>query len=838
MKTAYVKFFSFLAILLLTIFIAWNLTSNLLRYENKRHEIDANIQILVNQIEEIIHKRIKICETLAKNKTIIDIFTGVINPVDRNVHQILRISNEISHTELIYLINRQGISIESSGSQELRSLVGQDYSFRPYFQKAMEGKVAVFPAVGVVTKTRGLHLSAPTYSDGTSEPVGVVAMKIGVSEIEFLLKEKDEKIGILSPEGIIFATNQPEWLMKKTRDIPEQTQNRIKKTRQYNLDEIKPLNLDFIEENITINDRRYFVSRAALPILGWELVSCSPKDSTHELPILYKRLLGLFLGITGGLAILIFFLLENIQYRKKTEKMLIDAENRYKNIFDNAVMGIYQSSFAGEFLDVSPSMAEILGYKNKEELISQKNTREIYRQKNNRISFIEGLKKDNQVKDFETQLIKKDGTPIWVTLSGRLAGSQTGEPIIEGFCLDITEKKRALEDLKRERDIFLRVMETSPVSIMLIDAQRHITFANAYAEKFLELKKQTWADHYENPAWDVKDIHGSELSEEQMPLSAVISSKAAISDARYAIHWPDGRKRLVSTAIAPLFDPSGQVTEMVVVLDDITDKVRAEQEAALRQKQLYQADRMISMGILAAGVAHEINNPNTFILSNAEMLKESWKESKSIMDEYYRENGDFLIGGMNYTKFSVIYPDLCTRIIDGSRRIKRIVKELKFFSRQDSVDINEEININGVINSAEVLLSNMIKRSTGYFEKILDDDLPTIKGNSQRLEQVMVNIIQNACQSLSDPAKEIVVRTEFDKDNNKIVITCEDQGCGIQKDILKHIKDPFFTTKRDAGGTGLGLSVSETIVREFNGAMDFESVAGSGTKVILTFPLV
>ncbi|MBN1957254.1 MAG: PAS domain S-box protein [Desulfuromonadales bacterium] len=835
MKRIYLKFLFLMIVLIFTIFILWNLITDLLIQENQRSDQITKVNVLANQIEEIISKRLKICETLAKNKIIQDILGGRIDPKDKNVRQILKISNEISHTELIYLINRDGISVESSGSREMSALVGQDYSFRPYFQNAIKGEMAVFPAVGVVTGTRGLHLSSPVYSGDSARPNGVVAMKIGVAEIELLLKEKDEKISILSPEGIVFASNQPKWLLKSVGSISASTWGNLRKTKQYVLNDIKPLNIDLKEQDILIDGKSYFVARAPLSMLGWELVSCFEKNTPFKLPPLYYQLLGVALGITGGLAILIFFLLENIQYRKHTEKKLIYTENKYKNIFDNAVMGIYQSSLDGKFIDASPSMAELLGYEEKAELVREKKALEIYKDQKDRNKFVAQLKANNQTKDFETQFIKKDGTSIWVTLSGRLALNSNQESIIEGFCLDITEKKKVQEDLRRERDIFSRVMDSSPISIMLFNARRQITFANFYAENFLELQKGDL--NYEKPLWKFKDIDCRDLAEDKTPIDMAIHSRLPLNDVRCALCWPEGRRYIVSTSIAPLFDAQGDVTEMVVVLDDITDKIRAEQEAALRQKQLYQADRMISMGIMASGVAHEINNPNTFILANAEMLKETWKESKAIMDEYYKENGDFLIGGMSYSKFSIIYPDLCARIIDGSRRIKRIIKELKFFSSQEVIDLKEHIDINSVINSAEILLSSMIKRSTTNFTKKLDPQLPPIKGNSQRLEQVMINIIQNACQALNDPSKAISIMTRHNRTEKTISIICKDEGIGIDKENIDHIKDPFFTTKRDQGGTGLGLSVSETIVREFRGTMDFESIEGQGTKVVLTFPV-
>jgi polar amino acid transport system substrate-binding protein len=135
------------------------------------------------------------------------------------------------------------------------------------------------------------------------------------------------------------------------------------------------------------------------------------------------------------------------------------------------------------------------------------------------------------------------------------------------------------------------------------------------------------------------------------------------------------------------------------------------------------------------------------------------------------------------------------------------------------------------MESAVSLVSNMIKKATNHFSLVLADDLPTLKGNFQRLEQVMINLIQNACQAIPDNRRGIRVSTRFDKEGDCIVVTVEDEGTGIPLDILPHIRDPFFTTRHDKGGVGLGLSISSRIVEEHGGTMEFASEPGKGTVV-------
>jgi two-component system NtrC family sensor kinase len=341
---------------------------------------------------------------------------------------------------------------------------------------------------------------------------------------------------------------------------------------------------------------------------------------------------------------------------------------------------------------------------------------------------------------------------------------------------------------------------------------------------------------YASPDWIYTHLDGSVIQAEEQPINQVLLSRSPIRDTRVGIRWPDGRTLSLSLNLAPLFNESKKISEIVAVFEDITDTIKAEKLAAQRQQQLIQADRMISMGILASGIAHEINNPNTFIHSNAQLLQNAWKATETILAEYYAENGDFLIAGLHYSKFREKLPTLCSHILDGSRRIGRIVKELGDYSRNEPMGQLQYISVNKVVRSASILMGNMIKKSTHNFQIELATNLPRIRGSLQRLEQVIVNIAQNACQALSNPGQEVRLSTWHDPERDQVVVVCQDRGNGIKQEDMQRVFDPFFTTKRDSGGTGLGLSISATIVREMNGVMEIESKPGQGTCITLRFP--
>lgn len=291
------------------------------------------------------------------------------------------------------------------------------------------------------------------------------------------------------------------------------------------------------------------------------------------------------------------------------------------------------------------------------------------------------------------------------------------------------------------------------------------------------------------------------------------------------------------TSVSLLRDAKGAPIGFRGIGRDITDLKKAEAAERVHQEKLYHASKMVALGALVSGVAHEINNPNNFIKLNSPILREAWNGVLPILDEYYRENGDFALAGMDYSVMRDKVPLLLSGIEAGSNSIKKIVQDLKFYVRDDKPGLDDDIDLNKVVESSLSLISNMIHRSTRQFDVQYGQDLPTVKGNFQRLEQVVINLVQNACQALPDDSRTITVITGTENGHNCVKFSVRDEGTGIPKETLPKITDQFFTTKKDEGGLGLGLSISKRIVEEHNGRMIIESEEGKGTLVEVVLPL-
>ena len=236
-------------------------------------------------------------------------------------------------------------------------------------------------------------------------------------------------------------------------------------------------------------------------------------------------------------------------------------------------------------------------------------------------------------------------------------------------------------------------------------------------------------------------------------------------------------------------------------------------------------------------MAHEINNPNGLILLNIQTLRQINNETVHILDEIYTDKGDFAIGGSSYLRMREHLPRILDSMEEGARRIKRIVEDLKDFSRINSPSEQEDVDLNDVLAKALRLLDPNIRKATEYFSVQYARTLPAIRGNSHRLEHIVVNLILNACQALRGPHESITIGTSYDEFSDAVVLTVCDTGMGIAPEDIARLTDPFFTTKRTNGGTGLGLSVSAGIAKEHGGFLQFISTPGQGATVRCILPV-
>jgi len=286
----------------------------------------------------------------------------------------------------------------------------------------------------------------------------------------------------------------------------------------------------------------------------------------------------------------------------------------------------------------------------------------------------------------------------------------------------------------------------------------------------------------------------------------------------------------------PVAGPDGRPVNAVHVIKDVTEQLVAQENARHHLQQLYRADRLASIGMMVSGVAHEINNPNNLIMLNADVLSTFWRGARKLLERQRAADPSCQLAGLPIGTALEKIDLLVDGINSGSERIKRIVQNLRDFSQADTNEANQAVDLREVVESAVMMVNNLVRKSTERFTFDCPPAPPAVRGNRRKLQQVVINLLTNACQALVRPQQAVTVAVEAEPGSGTVAIRVRDEGVGIPRENLDRIMDPFFTTKREYGGTGLGLSVAYGIVKEHGGSVTVESETNAGTTVTIRLP--
>jgi signal transduction histidine kinase len=259
---------------------------------------------------------------------------------------------------------------------------------------------------------------------------------------------------------------------------------------------------------------------------------------------------------------------------------------------------------------------------------------------------------------------------------------------------------------------------------------------------------------------------------------------------------------------------------------------KAQHEVIRQQTTLLQAEKLITLGTVVAEVAHEVNNPSHSLFLDAQTNEKTWASVMPILGERAGEKGDFKIGVFPFSTFKQEMASLSDRMKRNCERIKRIVEDLRSFAKKD-IDLNEDVNVNTVIQSSLLVVKHVTGKCTGNLRLQLDESIPCVKGSVRHLEQVMINLVKNACQSLASADKAVSISTSCTENN--VIVTVGDEGRGMDEEMVKNIFTPFYTTKGKEG-TGLGLSICNNIIKNHGGRIEVKSEVGKGTTVTVILP--
>ncbi len=347
-----------------------------------------------------------------------------------------------------------------------------------------------------------------------------------------------------------------------------------------------------------------------------------------------------------------------------------------------------------------------------------------------------------------------------------------------------------------------------PDKVVLIDLNHNVVMSNRENIEPGEKCFRTCFDR-ETPCTDCR-------------LSKIIRNKTPIT---ITIRDDD---RYLEVHALPVYNKDEEVEGILEFYRDVTLEKTYEQ-------QIQQADKLASLGQLVSGIGHEINNPNQFIRGNIKIMKQALDDMLPIVDEYYKDHPELKIARLKYDFFREHIMTLVEDMSHGSERIKGIVEGLRGFARKDEGLLVDNVDINTLIGATKRLVQNEVHKH-GEIELNLSEEVEPFPGNSQKIEQVMVNLIVNAAQAIPDDRKGLI-KVSSSMEEGMVVIEIEDNGKGMDEKTQKQIFDPFFTTKRAKGGTGLGLAISYRIIEEHGGNISVSSKQGVGTKFTIRIPV-
>ncbi len=398
---------------------------------------------------------------------------------------------------------------------------------------------------------------------------------------------------------------------------------------------------------------------------------------------------------------------------------------------------------------------------------------------------------------------------------------------------DITKRKLAEDLLRKSEERFRLIADTIEEAIWMADIDlRTILYVSPRYELI-------WGRTRESFCTDPQSFIAAIHPDDRDRIGADYEQKKFSQpfDHEFRILRPDGSIRWIWNQGYPVRGEAGIHTCYIEVARDITDQKHAEEEKQAIQAKLVQTNKMTSLGLMVSGLAHEVNNPNNIIKLTAHLLDKSWRDIVPILEKRYLEEGDFRIAGQKFTLAKTIVPEHITGIRNNALRIEGIIKNLRDFARKGVANLHSRAELNTIVSMAATILNSQIKHSCRNFNLVLDETVPTVRCNPQQLEQVVINLILNAIQSLPTRERKVTVSTSFDRDNGFVVIRVDDEGAGMPPDVKERIGEPFFTTKIDRGGTGLGLAISAFIIKEHQGLLEFESEPGNGTTVRVKLPV-
>ncbi|WP_041358002.1 PAS domain S-box protein [Nitrobacter hamburgensis] len=520
------------------------------------------------------------------------------------------------------------------------------------------------------------------------------------------------------------------------------------------------------------------------------------------------------------------------------------AEESYRKLFEGSVDGIYVTTPGGQLLDANPALARIIGYDTPDDLMRDigDSAQTIYVDPYARAEYQLRMERDGTARGFEYQVRQRDGGILWLSDSATAVRDENGRIVrYEGVVRDITEQRRAEEAIAEGRRVLQLVIDTVPAMINVKNADLRYVLMNRYMAGIFAIEP---ADAIGRTTSDLMSRYGAAKTDENDRRVLQSGKELGFYEEEYEDALGTMRQWLVNKL--PIRGADGRVENIVTVALDIGDRKRNEQEmrqakdaaeTALRnlretQNSLIEAEKLAALGRLVAGVAHEVNNPVGISLTVASSLE---RKIALFAEEVAR-------GGLRRSSlndFVATNRDAASQLVANLNRAAELVQSFKQVAADRSYSDKRTFDLGELTEQVVMSLRPGLRK---HNVTLTVDCEPNLSMNSypgpygQVLTNLFLNSLAHAFPDGKGGAVDINVRGAG-RDNVEILFS--DNGCGMSIDVRRKAFDPFFTTRRDQGGTGLGLHIVYNIVtNRLGGRLDLDSISGEGTRVHIVLPRV
>lgn len=496
----------------------------------------------------------------------------------------------------------------------------------------------------------------------------------------------------------------------------------------------------------------------------------------------------------------------DITIRKQAEEALKESEEKYRSNFNNAPVGIYQSSVAGKFLSVNNRLVQILGYDSRDELLQKTLETDIYFDKDEREKLISEYEKSGTVADLEIKWKRKDGTPIWIQLTTSAVKDSSGRTILfDGFVRDVSDRKKTEIELRK----LSKAVEQSPASIAIANLKGNIEYVNKTFEEKTGYKMQ---EIFGKNLRILKSGHTTDLEYKNL-WDTIISGGTWRGE--FLNKKKNGELFWEDALISPVKDKDGKTINYLAVEQDITEKKKMIQDLIDAKMEAEKANKLKSEFL--AQMSHEVRSPLNVVMSMSDLIKEELAGKLTEDQERYFEG-----------------------IASAGRRIIRTVGLILNLSELHVGTYKPAFNninlLSDVFDEIQIEYFPIAKEKGLDFNITCNVSTPVVWGDRYSLNQIFLNLVDNAIKYTGHGAISILI----DKDNNDRLRVCvEDSGIGISPEFTNAIFELF--TQEESGytrkfeGSGLGLALAKKYCELNNAEITFESRKGEGSKFWVTF---